>query len=190
MDEENNCSLNVLNKPTSQTPEDELYNRLNEHDEDAIETMINYSTQLFLEDEDDNFEEDDAKYNSSWFDESFNDVTPKIDASTQTFDVSDERKRILEVEDKLSALKKENIYLENLLAVRDMDFARYLDLERKQRNRADMLEDRVEELENQLFLNNEEDSVEEAFNSKCSLELVTLLLTWLVKILQRKLQRS
>ena len=177
VDEENNSSLNVLNKPTSETPEVDLYNRLNEHDEDAIETMINYSTQLFLEDEDDNFEEDDAKYNSSWFDESFKDVTPKIDASTQTLDVSDERKRILEVEDKLAALKKENIYLENLLAVRDMDFARYLDLERKQRTRADMLEDRVEELKNQIFLNNEEDSVEEAFNSKCSLELVTLLLS-------------
>ena len=95
VDEENNSSLNVLNKPTTQTPEVDLYNRLNEHDEDAIETMINYSTQLFLEDEDDNFEEDDAKYNSSWFDESFKDVTPKIDASTQTLDVSDERKRIL-----------------------------------------------------------------------------------------------
>ena len=58
-----------------------------------------------------------------------------------------------------------------------MNFARYLDLERKQRNRADMLEDRVEELKNQIFLNNEEDSVEVAFNSKSSLELVTLLLS-------------
>ena len=40
-----------------------------------------------------------------------------------------------------------------------------------------MLEDRVEELKNQIFLNDEKDSVEEAFNSKCSLELVTLLLS-------------
>jgi hypothetical protein len=55
--------------------------------------------------------------------------------------------RISTLEEKLVKAQGDNGYLESLLQIRDMDFARYLDLERQQRKRAGNLEEKVDSLE-------------------------------------------
>jgi hypothetical protein len=55
--------------------------------------------------------------------------------------------RISILEEKLATTQADNVYLESLLQIRDMDFARYLDLERQQRKRAGNLEEKVDSLE-------------------------------------------
>jgi hypothetical protein len=57
---------------------------------------------------------------------------------------------MLLLEDQLVSVQAENVYLESLLKVRDTDFARYCNLERKERIQRGHLARKVENLEAKL----------------------------------------
>ena len=134
---------------------------LDDQNEAALETMKNYSTQLFL---DDDYSESDeevteaADYNSSWFDDSFGHddsktTTPEDPDANSSEDISSRviidqlNLKVNMLEKELVKCKEDNNYLEALLAVRDTDFARYLTLEKQQRMKAERLQDELEDLE-------------------------------------------
>jgi hypothetical protein len=58
--------------------------------------------------------------------------------------------RILMLEEQLVSVQADNVYMESLLKVRDADFARYCDLERRERIQRGHLARKVENLEAQL----------------------------------------
>ena len=138
-------------------PDVDQMEELDAENEAAVETMKNYSTQAFMDiGEDDSFES--TEYNSSWFDDSFGnddtktptfgDVEPDEDSSSVTGHLT---LKVAMLEGQLSKCESDKKYLEALLAVRDMDFARYITLERKQRKKVEQLMDQMEMLEDKNF---------------------------------------
>jgi hypothetical protein len=146
-------------------PVKELYESmedLDDQNEAALETMKNYSTQVFMDGgEDDSYESDEeftetADYNSSWFDESFavDDIKTTTPEDAVTNSSEDDSSHVIDhlnlkvamLEEQLSKCEADKNYL---LAVRDMDFARYLDLERQQRRKADWLQDELDDLKDE-----------------------------------------
>ena len=138
-------------------PDVDQMEELDAENEAAVETMKNYSTQAFMDiGEDDSFES--TEYNSSWFDDSFGnddtktptfgDVEPDEDSSSVTGHLT---LKVAMLEGQLSKCESDKKYLEALLAVRDMDFARYITLERKQRKKVEELLDQMEMLEDKNF---------------------------------------
>jgi hypothetical protein len=61
--------------------------------------------------------------------------------------VTQQEERIAGLEEQLTTTQVDIQYLESLLHLRDFDHARYMDLERKQRRRADFLGEKVDKLE-------------------------------------------